>query len=158
MAPVKEVSMKTIGCLLSAFLVLLLAAPGRSAIPAGAEEPNHVSVQHILIAFKGSIPKPSVTRSKGEAKDLAEEVFKRAQQGEDFDALVKQYTDDEYPGIYHISNKGIPPDQGKPEYPREGMVKGFGDVSFSLAVGGIGMAKYDSETSKYGWHIIKRVK
>jgi len=25
-------------------------------------------------------------------------------------------------------------------------------------VGGIGMAKYDSETSKYGWHIIKRVK
>jgi len=130
MGPVKEVSMKTIGCLLSAFLVLLLAAPGRSAIRRGGrtqpcERPTHFNRLQRLH------PKPSVTRSKGEAKDLAEEVFKRAQQGEDFDALVKQYTDDEYPGIYHISNKGIPPDQGKPEYPREGMVKGFGDVSFS---------------------------
>ena len=56
-----------------------------------------------------------------------------------------------------MSNKGVPPDQSKPEYPREGMVKGFGDVGFSLPVGGIGMAKYDSETSKYGWHIIKRI-
>ena len=149
--------MKATGCLLSMFLVLIIAAPAVCATPAGAEEPKHVTVQHILIAFKGSIQKPSITRSKGEAKTLAEEVFQRAQQGEDFDALVKQYTDDEYPGIYHMSNKGVPPDQSKPEYPREGMVKGFGDVGFSLPVGGIGMAKYDSETSKYGWHIIKRI-
>ncbi len=149
--------MRINGCLLGVFLVLLISAPAGCASPAPKEEPNWVTVQHILISFKGAIPKPTVTRTEGEAKELAEEVFERANKGEDFDALVKQYTDDEYPGIYRMSNKGIPPDQSKQEFPREGMVKGFGDVSFSLPVGGIGMAKYDSQKSKYGWHIIKRI-
>jgi PPIC-type PPIASE domain len=149
--------MKATGCLFSVFLVLLTSAPMGSAIAAGTEEPDRVAVQHILISFKGSIPKPSVTRTKEEAQKLAEEIVERANKGEDFDALVKQYTDDEYPGIYRMSNKGITPDQSKQEYPRQGMVKGFGDVSFSLPVGGIGMAKYDPQVSKYGWHIIKRI-
>jgi len=149
--------MRINGCLLGVFLVLLISAPAGYTSPAPKEEPNWVTVQHILISFKGAIPKPTVTRTEGEAKELAEEVFERANKGEDFDALVKQYTDDEYPGIYRMSNKGIPPDQSKQEFPREGMVKGFGDVSFSLPVGGIGMAKYDSQKSKYGWHIIKRI-
>jgi len=157
MVPVKEVSMKISGCLLSVFFVLLIATPMGNASPAGAKEPDRVAVQHILISFKGSIPKPTVTRTKEEAQKLAEEVFKRAKQGEDFDALVKQYTDDEYPGIYRMSNTGITPDQSKQEYPRQGMVKGFGDVGFSLPVGGIGMAPYDPQKSKYGWHIIKRI-
>jgi len=143
--------------LLGAFCVLLIAAPAGNGSPARATEPEHVAVQHILISFKGAIPKPTVTRTREEAQKLAEEVFERANKGEDFDALVKQYTDDEYPGIYRMSNKGITPDQSKQEFPREGMVKGFGDVSFSLPVGGIGMAKYDSQKSKYGWHIIKRI-
>ena len=37
------------------------------------------------------------------------------------------------------------------------MVKAFGDVSFGLEVGGVGLAVYDPATSKYGWHIIKRL-
>jgi parvulin-like peptidyl-prolyl isomerase len=37
------------------------------------------------------------------------------------------------------------------------MVKAFGDVSFSLEVGGVGLAVYDPATSKYGWHVIKRL-
>jgi len=37
-----------------------------------------------------------------------------------------------------MANKGIPPDESKQEYPRQGMIKGFGDVSFSLPVGGSG--------------------
>jgi len=149
--------MKLTGFLLSVSIVLLIVAPMGNATPVGAKEPDRVAVQHILIAFKGSIPKPSVTRTKGEAQKLAEEVFERAKQGEDFDALVKQYTDDEYPGIYRLANKDVTPDQSKQEYPRQGMIKGFGDVAFSLPVGGVGMAKYDSQTSKYGWHIIKRI-
>jgi len=122
-----------------------------------ATEPDRVAVQHILISFKGAIPKPTVTRTREEAQKLALEVFEQAKNGEDFDALVKQYTDDEYPGVYRMSNKGITPDQSKQEYAREGMVKGFGDVSFSLPVGGIGMAEYDPQKSKYGWHIIRRI-
>jgi parvulin-like peptidyl-prolyl isomerase len=149
--------MKLTGYLLSVLIVLLVAVDMGNGSPSGSPEPDRVAVQHILISFKGSIPKPTVTRTREEAQKLAQEVFEWAKKGEDFDALVKQYTDDEYPGIYRMSNIGITPDPSKQEYPRAGMVKGFGDVSFSLPVGGIGMAEYDPQKSKYGWHIIKRI-
>jgi parvulin-like peptidyl-prolyl isomerase len=121
------------------------------------KEPDHIAVQHILIAFEGSIPKPEVTRTKEEARQLALEIFKRAKNGEDFDRLVKEYTDDQYPGIYRMSNFKVKPDLSKKEYPREKMVAAFGDVGFSLKVGEIGLAEYDPQKSPYGWHIIKRI-
>lgn len=122
-----------------------------------AREPEHVTVQHVLIAFKGSIPKEEVTRTKEQAETLAQQIFTRAKQGEDFDALVKNYTDDTYPGIYSMSNVNIPPDEDKAEFSRTRMVKTFGDVSFSLSKGEVGLAEYDPVESKYGWHIIKRI-
>jgi len=121
-------------------------------------EPEHVTVQHILIAFQGTIPDPGITRSLAEAQKLAQELLLRARQGEDFDALVKQYTNDAYPGIYSMANAGSAPDAANKEFSRTRMVKAFGDVSFGLKVGEIGMAAYDRVTSKYGWHIIKRIK
>lgn len=121
-------------------------------------EPEHVTVQHILIAFQGTIPDAGITRSLAEAQKLAQELLLRARQGEDFDALVKQYTNDAYPGIYNIANAGSAPDAANKEFSRTRMVKAFGDVSFGLKVGAIGMAAYDRVTSKYGWHIIKRIK
>jgi Xaa-Pro aminopeptidase len=120
-------------------------------------EPDRIAVQHILIAFKGSIPEPKVTRTSEEALVLAMEIFERAKKGEDFDALVKKYTDDEYPGIYKMTNIGVSPNKEKKEYARTGMVRSFGDVGFSLPLGGVGLAVYDPLRSKYGWHIIKRV-
>ena len=126
-------------------------------ISCSKKEPEHVTVQHILISFKGSIPKPSVTRTRAQAEALALELFERAKKGEDFDELVKGYTDDQHPGIYKMANIGVAPDQIQQEYSRNNMVKAFGDVSFSLPVGGIGLAEFDPEASKYGWHIIKRL-
>jgi len=122
------------------------------------DEPVRVEVQHILISFKGAIPDDKVTRTRDEAEILATDLFARAKESEDFDALVKEYTDDQHPGIYRMSNIGITPDTANKEYSREKMVKAFGDVSFSLKVGEVGMAHYDPTTSKYGWHIIKRLK
>jgi Xaa-Pro aminopeptidase len=122
-----------------------------------AGEPDRVAVQHILIAFKGSIPEEKVKRTPDEAQALAEQILERVKKGENFDALVKQYTDDEYPGIYKMTNFGVEPDKAKKEYSRSGMVKSFGDISFGLSVNGIGLAVYDPRTSKYGWHIIKRL-
>ena len=119
--------------------------------------PDRVAVQHILVAFKGSVPEEKIVRTQEEAQVLAMELFERVQKGEDFDALVKKYTDDEYPGIYRMSNFGVEPDKDKKEYSRAGMVRSFGDVSFSLALGGVGLAVYDPQKSKYGWHIIKRI-
>ena len=121
------------------------------------KEPERITVQHILIAFKGSIPKETVTRTRKEAEKLAHEIFQRAKKGEDFDALVKEYTDDNFPGVYKMSNFSAEPDRDQGEFSRLQMVKGFGDVSFKLSVNEIGMAEFSPERSKYGWHIIKRL-
>ncbi len=132
------------------------AATSAPAAPAASGSVDHITLQHILIGFQGSIPGKNITRTKDEAKALANEVYAKAQSGADFDALVQQYTDDAPPGIYSLSNTGVPPGPG--EYPREGMVPAFGNVGFSLKVGQIGIAVYDPATSPYGWHIIKRLK
>lgn len=122
------------------------------------EEPERVEVQHILISFQGAIPDEKVTRTEAEAEILAKELLGRAKAGEDFDALVKECTDDQHPGIYRMSNTGVTPDAANQEFSRDRMVKAFGDVSFSLNINEIGMANYDPSASKYGWHIIKRLK
>jgi len=150
--------MKRFMILVASFVLLAaLSWPESGRACAQSTEPDHVAVQHILIAFQGSIPEAKIIRSKEEAQKLAEEIFERAKKGEDFDALVKRYTDDQYPGIYKMANTGLTPDESKQEFSRTRMVKSFGDVSFSLAVNGIGIAVYDPQTSKYGWHIIKRI-
>ncbi len=139
------------------------AAAGREAesgkTASASKGPDRVTVQHILISFQRAIPKESVTRTQAEAEVLADDLYLRAKQGDDFDALVEEYTDDQYPGIYKMTNAGIEPDPESElrEYPRQGMVQAFGDISFSLDIGEIGMTEYDPATSKYGWHIIKRI-
>lgn len=120
-------------------------------------EPDYIVVQHILIGFQGSLPGKPVSRTREEAGTLAEEILKRAKGGEDFDALVRQYTDDQAPGIYAMANNGVAPKPGVQMFQRGGMVKGFGDVGFSLDVGQIGMCGYDAKESPYGWHIVKRI-
>ena len=120
-------------------------------------EPDYVVVQHILIGFNGSIPGKNITRNQEEAEQLADSVFERAKNGEDFDELVEQYTDDSAPGIYKMANFGVEANVAQQIYARAQMVKAFGDVGFSLDVGEIGMAEYDPQTSRYGWHIIKRI-
>jgi cyclophilin family peptidyl-prolyl cis-trans isomerase len=119
--------------------------------------PAHITVQHILIAFQGSLgPSKEIKRTKEEAKTLAYDVLAQAKGGADFDQLVQKYTDDQAPGIYKMSNTGVTP-LSDDEYPCEGMVPAFGNVGFTLQPGGIGIADYDPTTSPFGWHIIKRL-
>lgn len=120
-------------------------------------EPDYVVVQHILIGFQGSMPGKEITRTREEAEALAREIFGRARAGEDFDVLVETYTDDAFPGVYEIANRGARADASRLVYARDKMVPAFGDVGFSLEVGEVGLAQYDATTSKYGWHIIKRL-
>jgi parvulin-like peptidyl-prolyl isomerase len=118
------------------------------ALMAKPEQPDEtIEIQHILIGFKGAPLMDRVTRSKDEAKALAQKVYSEVIGGANFDALVKQYTDDSAPGIYPLTKAG-----------RAGMVKGFGDVGFRLKVGEIGVSPWDAAASPYGWHIIKRLK
>lgn len=123
---------------------------------AANNEPDHIQVQHILIAFSGSLPGQPVKRSQEEARNLAYDLLKQAQEGADFDTLVRKYTDDSPPGIYGMSNLGVAPARG--EYPRNQMVAAFGNTGFPLEVGQVGIADYDPRTSPYGWHIVKRLK
>ncbi len=127
------------------------------------KEPDFITVQHILIAFEGSIPGKPITRTQEEAQKLAEDLLKRAQGGEDFDALVKEFTDDSHPGIYKMANRGQQGDRSGPNpsdwvFMRDEMVPAFGNAGFPLQVGGIGMAAFDPSTSPYGWHLVKRIK
>ena len=152
----------TIAISLSA-LLLLAAAPNSSepkpamAPPApGTKEPDHITIQHVLIGFTGSVPQKNIARTQDEAKKLAEEILARAKKGENFDELVKKYTDDSAPGIYALANIGVAPAAG--EYARTRMVPAFGDAGFPLKVDEIGMASYDSAKSPFGWHIVKRLK
>jgi len=123
-------------------------------MPAAAEA-DHIKIQHILIGYSGSVPGKPIKRTLDEAKTLAYDLLKRAKAGEDFAALVKANTDDAFPGIYSMANKGVTPRQG--EYPRTQMVPAFGDAGFPLQVGEIGMADFDPKKSPYGWHIVKRL-
>lgn len=116
---------------------------------------DHIEVQHILIGFYGSLPGQSLNRPQSEAETLAKQLFEQARQGAEFDSLVRQHSNDAYPGRYKLANTGVTPGEG--EYARGMMVTGFGDVAFQLEVGEVGMAAYDPEKSKYGWHIIKRL-
>jgi hypothetical protein len=120
--------------------------------------PDHIEVQHVLIGFQGTIPGKTVTRTRAEAEKLANEVLEKARKGEAMDALVQQYTDDQFPGVYDLANNGVMPDKARQEFPRSGMVKGFSDAAFGLSVGNVGISNYDPKTSPFGWHIIKRLK
>ena len=118
-------------------------------------EPQRVVVQHVLVSFTGKLPGKMIQRSEEEARNLANDILGRAEGGEDFDALVKEYTDDSYPGLYRMANHGEVPQSGD-EYRREDMVPGFGDVAFALALDGIGLCEFDAMDSPFGFHVIKR--
>src|SRR6266850_1925274 len=78
-----------------------------TALMAKPEQPDeNIEMQHILIAFQGAPRMTRVTRSKDEAKALAQKVYAEVIAGGDFDALVKKYTDDSAPGIYRMTKAG----------------------------------------------------
>ena len=95
------------------------------------------TVRHILM----------LTQGKGEEEKAAirvkmEEILEKAQAGEDFSELAKQYTEDpgskDTGGLYE-------------DFPRGRMVKPFEDASFDLPIGSIS----DIVETRYGFHIIK---
>ena len=136
------------------------AGPPPSAPPAPAvaskAEPERIEVRHILISFGGKVP--SATRTQAEAEKLAAELFERVKKGESFEELMKRYSDDRNGlPVYKMCNHNVQPASAD-EYPRGKMVAAFGDVGFPLAVNEIGLAVFDPAKSKFGWHIIQRVK
>ena len=121
-------------------------------------EPSAITVQHCLIGFSGSVPGKNIERSREEAGKLAAELLGKLNSGEDFDQIIKTYTNDSPPGIYKMVNSGLPANPRANVASRDGMVPAFGNVGFKLDVDEYGLAEHDPQTSPYGWHIIKRLK
>jgi len=111
---------------------------------AEAKPPESIAAQHVLVAYKGAKNAPkTVTRSKADAKKRAEEVAAKAKAGEDFTALVKEYSDDAAT-VDRLGSLG--------KFKPEGMVKPFSEAAFALKVN---EASGAVETP-FGFHVIKR--
>ncbi|HLL23228.1 MAG TPA: peptidylprolyl isomerase [Kofleriaceae bacterium] len=110
--------------------------------PAPEGKPE-VFVQHVLLAWKGTMRAKPDARSKEEADKLATEILAKVKAGGDMAALMKQYSED--PGSK---------DSGRayPVTPGGGMVAPFENLSLRLKEGEAGLVKTD-----FGWHVIKRV-
>lgn len=153
-----------------ATLLLALALAGCGEPPAeGIEptvaltvEPDRVTVDHVLIAAKNDMGKETA-RTKTDAEKLARELFAQLQAGTvEFAEVKQQHSDDGNPGQprggpYTLLNHGVPGADGTTAVRRDGMVKAFGDLSFQLKVGELGLAEMDPAASPYGYHIIKRL-
>lgn len=107
---------------------------------------NYRRVKHILFKTNdlkddtdddGNVTK-TADEKKAEIEATYNEVLARAQAGENFEALVEEYSDD-----------GMDKDKGY-IFKKGDMVKEFEEAAWDLAVGEVSSCE-----STYGWHIIK---
>ena len=110
--------------------------------PSKFEEPEMVRASHILISTGDPQASPGMPESEKKAKrKIADGLLARANKGEDFAKLAKEYSDD--PGS---KDKG-----GEYTFPRGQMAPEFEAAAFSLKTNQIS----DIVTTKFGYHIIK---
>ncbi len=118
--------------------------PGQSFAEAPAHAEDKIGARHILVMYAGSKRAPAgIQRTRDEARRRAEEAHTRALAGEDFAALVREYSDE--PGAAERGG-----DLG--HFERRRMVKPFADAAFALDIGGISAV---IETD-FGFHVIQR--
>jgi hypothetical protein len=111
------------------------------AAPAPAEQ---IEASHILVSYQGATrAKPTVTRTREEARELANKLAARAREpGTDFAQLAKEASD----GPSGVEGGALP------RFGRQQMVKPFSDAAFALRPGEVsGVVE-----TNFGFHIIKR--
>lgn len=122
----------------------------KPAAPASQPADPHAGLQmakasHILIRYAGSMrASADITRTKEDAKKLAEEVAQKAKApGADFAAIANEYTEDP-------SGKGRGGSLGS--FPKGRMVPEFDTATFALSAGQVS----DVVETAFGFHIIHR--
>lgn len=131
---------------IAGLLMLLLVACGQEKKPEPPKivqpvPPGSIRASHILISYKGA-EHSSATRTKEEARQLAEDLLRRIRAGESFEDLARTYSD--CPTAEKGGDLGF--------FKRGRMVKPFEDAAFALKPGEVsGIVE-----TKFGYHIIKR--
>jgi NIMA-interacting peptidyl-prolyl cis-trans isomerase 1 len=109
-----------------------------------AAQPTEIGARHVLIMSVDSKQKPdSIVRSRAEAKKRAEMILAKIRAGANFEAMVKEYTD-EPGGAERNGDLGV--------FERTAMVKAFSEAAFSLQKGEVS----NIIETQFGFHIIKR--
>jgi peptidyl-prolyl cis-trans isomerase NIMA-interacting 1 len=115
----------------------------RLETPAGG--PLTIGGRHILIAYQNAQrAAPEITRTRDEARTLAQQVANEARSGKDWVALWKQHSNE--PGGREGGDLGT--------FGRGQMVPAFEHAAFDLGVGEIS----DVVETPFGFHVIQRMK
>jgi hypothetical protein len=110
-----------------------------------SDNAKQITVWHILIAYKGAQnAAPAVTRTKDEAKALADQVDRLCRAGQDFGDLALKYSDDPAVSQNH-GNLG--------KITRHELDKPFTDAAFALMKMETGIDPVDTAA---GFQIIRR--
>ncbi len=112
--------------------------------PAPKVVATQIGASHILVSYQGATrAKPTVTRTKEEARTLATQLAEEARKpGTDFGQLARDSSD----GPSGVEGGALP------KFGREQMVRPFSDAAFALKPGEIsGVVE-----TNFGFHIIKR--
>lgn len=121
-----------------------MADPINGATPAAGQVLD-LHAAHILIAYKGALrAQAATTRSKEEARQLAEMLRNQATNATTFSKLAQGHSDD--PG-------SRPKGGDLGHFQRGSMVKHFADAAFALAPGQVSQVV----ETQFGFHVIRRM-
>lgn len=107
-------------------------------------EPPKITVKHVLVKFKGSKNAgDTITRSRADACLRAIEARDKARNGEDFDVVVKGYSDEAGAATRGGSIGAVE---------RKDLAKPFADAAFELSMNQLS----DVVETEFGFHVILR--
>lgn len=113
-------------------------------LPDPERGPSEIRARHILVSHTEARMAPeTVTRSRDEARALAEGIVRRARTGEDWDAMHARHSDE----------TNGPPGGDLGRFGRGQMVASFERAAFRLEVREIS----DAVESPFGFHVIQRL-